>query len=231
MVTPSDDPVSSAVEGLASATFRLGIDGIKKLIDKFKNKKIAFVQDEATLEKVKEDLKSNELKFYKAYIKTPDLLTPILMGLTLRRLEEEKDFDRLAKLKTKIVSKYDIGGLHISQAVQNGIISKYITYLIEIHATESIMQKRLTIFLEDVENHICFVKNYIDAKNEAMKIVTKINVNSPDVFVISGMGNATEGSNKVIEEVDKFHLKDYYREDYSRPLRRIAFFHKIMSRS
>ncbi len=63
METPSDDPIARAAEGAAKAVINKGIDFIKTLAQKFKNRKIAFVQDKKTLENVREDLKSNELKF------------------------------------------------------------------------------------------------------------------------------------------------------------------------
>lgn len=227
----SDDPVSSATEGFTSATIKLGIEGIKKLVDKFRNRKIAFVQDSTTIEKVKEDLRSNELKFYKSYIRNSDLIIPVLMGLTLRRLEEEKDLERLDKLRYRILSKYDAEGLHIAQAVQSNIISKYITYLIENYASEEIMKKKLISFLENIESHISFVKNDTDINKESNKILTKINANSPDVFVVSGMSGATENTIKIIEEIDKQNLNSYYKEDYSKENKRITFFHKVMTKS
>ena len=49
----SEDFVSDTAEGFVSATAKLGIEGIKKLVEKLKNKKIAFVQDEKTIERVR----------------------------------------------------------------------------------------------------------------------------------------------------------------------------------
>jgi len=223
-----DNSVSDVAEGAFSATFKLGINGLKTLVQKFRDRKIAFIQDEKTLEKVREDLKSNELKFYKSYLSGFDLINTVLIGLTLRRLEEAKDFERLEKLRAKIFSRYDAGGVHIAQAVQSGIVSRYINYLLEIRASEQVIRKRLMVFLEEIDSHVSFITFYTDETQEINRITTKININSPEVFVISGMGSATQKAEKVIKEVDKKDISNYYREDYSRSNGRIAFFHRTL---
>jgi len=226
-----DEVVSGATGAGASAGVILGLAGIKKLIEKFKDRKIAFVQDKETLNKVKEDLKSNELKFYKSYIKEGNIISPMIMGLTLRRLEEEKDLERIDNLRGKILSKYDTDGVHLAYAVQSGIVSRYIAFLLEIHASEKVMEKRLSNFLINIDNYVYFVNSqYFELEKDKRRVLLKIEASSPDVFVISGMGSALKNAEELIKEIDKLDLKEYYREDYSKKNRRIAFFHKSLSK-
>jgi hypothetical protein len=224
-----DEPISDVTEGVIKASIKLGIEGIRKLVEKFRDRKIAFVQDKKTIEKVKEDLNSNELKFYKSYIKDETLIIPILMGLTLRKLEEENEFDRISKLKYRIFNQFDTEGIHISQAVQSGIVSRYITYLMEMHSSELLMEKELLNFLRNIENHIYFVKYDSNILKDKEVILLRLTINSPKVFVVSGLGSATSNTELLIQEIDKESLKNYYKEDYSRKNRRIIFFHKVIS--
>ncbi len=225
------DAISGAVEGAISTGIKLGIEGVKRLIQKFKDRKIIFVQDTETLNQVKEELKSSELKFYKSYVEDGNLISPMLMGLTLRRLEEKDDLERIEHLRGKILSKFDTDGVHIAHAVQSGIVSRYITYLLEIHSSANIMKKRLLEFLKNIEDYIHFVNAlYFDLKKDKEKIFSRININSPEVFVISGMGSTVKDTEELIKEIDKLDLKEYYREDYSRKNRRIAFFYRVISK-
>ncbi len=112
--------------------------------------------------------------------------------------------------------------------MQSGIVSRYITYLVEIHVSEEIMKNRLMFFLENVEAHVCFVRYHTEVEKEIEKIIIKLSANSPEVFVISGMRGATEKASEIITKVDEKRLTDYYREDYSKINRGIAFFHKIL---
>ena len=84
------------------------------------------------------------------------------------------------------------------------------------------------VFLEEIDSHVSFITFYTDETQEINRITTKININSPEVFVISGMGSATQKAEKVIKEVDKKDISNYYREDYSRSNGRIAFFHRTL---
>ena len=142
MEISSKDPLSSIAEGVTKATLNSSIDGLKNWIDKFKNKKLAFIRERETIDMVRAQLKSNELSFYKNYIDDPTIKDYILMGLTLRKLESKSDFKRIKNLRNKIYKKYDLKGLHASQLVQNGVLSRHITNLMENIDSLEILKKR-----------------------------------------------------------------------------------------
>ena len=125
------DPIESATKGATEGALNWGSDFIKKLALKFKNRKLAFIQDEKTIDIVKEQYHSGELAIYKEYVEDVEMLFLLKMGLTLRKLDKDKEQERKQKLRSKIFDKYKIKGLHIAQFVENGILNRYIGILIE----------------------------------------------------------------------------------------------------
>lgn len=67
-----DDPIESATSGLVKGTLDWSIEFIKNLATRFKDKKLAFIQDEDTITLVKEQYNSGELSIYKNYIEDKD---------------------------------------------------------------------------------------------------------------------------------------------------------------
>ncbi|MBU0959322.1 MAG: hypothetical protein KKB31_05245 [Nanoarchaeota archaeon] len=125
----SYDPVESAAKGATEGFLNWGTDLIKKFASKFKDKELAFIQDEKTIKRVKDQYRSGELAFYKEYINDMEMLFLLKMGLTLRSLEKDKEIDRKQNLRSKIFNKYEVKGLHIAQFVENGILNRYIGIL------------------------------------------------------------------------------------------------------
>jgi FixJ family two-component response regulator len=121
----SEDIIAGATKGALDWS----VEFIKSLVEKFKDRKIAFIEDEETIKIVKEQYNSGELNFYKAYIQDKELLFIVKLGLTLRRMES--DSQRRNNLRDKIFRKYEIRGLRIAQFVENGILNRYIGILID----------------------------------------------------------------------------------------------------
>ena len=141
-------------------------------------------------------------------------------------MENQGDNERIRELKNEIIDKFDIKGFHVSQAIQSGIVSRYVNHLTETNFSEEVIRERISKFLNDVDKHVYFVSNQNDLNEDKNRITTIINAHSPEVFVISGMGSAAENAERLISETDNLNLKEYEREDYSAENRRIAFFHK-----
>ncbi|MFH1365472.1 MAG: hypothetical protein ABIH28_02735, partial [archaeon] len=125
----SEDFVSDIAEGTTKGILDWSEKKIDAFIQKFKDKKLAFIQDNETIQIVKEQFNSGELNFYKNYIENKELLFMVKLGLTLRKLEG--NVDRRQNLRKKIFNKYEIKGLHIAQFVENGILNRYTAILID----------------------------------------------------------------------------------------------------
>ncbi len=149
-------------------------------------KKIKFIGDTETIKIAKEIKNSGELTFYKTYIKDKNLLFNIKLGLILRKVEE--DYEKLQNLKEKIISKYQIEGLHIAYFVQNGILNRYVGILLDNLDSAEALNKIILDLLNNLKKHIIFVSwkyRPRDIIQEAMLLAA----NKPNILIISGVGN------------------------------------------
>src|SRR3989344_2408323 len=150
-----EDPIESVASGLAKGIIELSINKIKEFAGKFKNKELAFIQEKKVIDVVREQYASGESKFYGKYIEDKSLLLLVRLGLTLRKIESDKN--RLANLQQKILRKYEVKGLHISYFVQNGILNRYIGILIEGITSEQELKDKINFILNNIEKHTLFI--------------------------------------------------------------------------
>ncbi len=223
----SEDIIKDVVEGATKGVINSGREYIKELVDKFRNRKLAFIGEKETIERVKEQLKSNEHSFYQTYIKDKKAQNCAVMGLTLRKLDSPEEIKRRENLIKKIIKTYEIKGLHISYLVQNGVLNRYLTKLIEELESEDILKEEINNFLTNVEDHTYFVKKTQSPENVAEEIKTKIIANSPKIFIISGMGSAS----KIVEDAfeiikNQESIRNYSYERYSQKNKEIIFLNK-----
>ena len=144
-----EDPIESATSGAVKGLLDWSTNSIKSFVQKFKNGKLAFIQDEETIKLVKEQYNSGELNFYKIYIDDEELLFLAKLGLTLRKLEGNPD--RRTNLRNKVFKKYNLKGLHIVQFVENGILSRYTAILIDNLSSIEDLKKKIAETLKDIE--------------------------------------------------------------------------------
>lgn len=186
----SYDPIESATKGATKGFLEWGEEFIKKVASKFKDKQLAFIQDEKTIKRVKEQYRSGELSFYKEYIEDKEMLFLLKMGLTLRSLDKDGEEERRQSLRNKIFDKYEVRGLHICQFVENGILNRYIGILIDDIISLEDFKKDIMTILENIEKHILFVQKFDTDEIIIKKTTTSIIANSPMIFIISGISSA-----------------------------------------
>lgn len=227
METGSNSPIKDFGEGLGKGAvdsiIENGSKGIKHLIERFKSGKLAFIQERTTIDKAKELLESNEHNFYCNYIKDKDKRTIAVMGLTLRRLDQDDDRDRRENLVKKIRKKFDVSGLHLAYLVQNGILSRYLTILLENVKDSAPMIKRLNEFLGNCEKFAYFVNWKKSIEQVAEEVKAKLISNSPEIYVISGIGNSAETVVKSFELIKGQVTIDYEFEKSSTTKREVIF--------
>jgi len=85
----NSNPIERAAEVAIKASLDWSIDKIKELALKFKNNDISFLEDTEAFEEALNQLKTEEWKFYKRYIKDKYLRILIELGLTLRKFEND----------------------------------------------------------------------------------------------------------------------------------------------
>ena len=223
----SYDPIESASKGATEGFLNWGKDLIKKLASKFKDRKLAFIQDENTIKRVKEQYKSGELAIYKEYIANKEILFLLQMGLTLRSLEKENEEERKRNLRTKILNRYNIKGLHIAQFVENGILNRYIGILIDNIISIDKFKKDIMNILENIEKHVLFVQTKDKERNVIQQTLTIIHSHSPMIFILSGISSAAEIV-KTCEIKLKEMLKEYDLEKISSSQKENLFFKRVL---
>lgn len=223
---PSDNPVSDITEGLVKATLNLSIEKIQSIIEGFKNKDIAFIKDNETINLVKEQQKAVEMKLYKQYIKDKSLLLLVKMGLTLRRLEN--NHEKLEDLRDKIFRKFGVNGLHICEFVQTGILSRYIFILVEKVISIEDLEKEINTILNNIEKHALFVTINSNLRMTLNLAFQSVSINNPSIFIISGSGTASKIVREITVQLQNL-LSQYELEKISTTNKEILFFKRKLT--
>lgn len=223
----SYDPIKEASEGVVEGFLNWAEDYVKRLASEFRDKKLAFIQDERTIKRVKEQYKSGELAIYKEYISNKEVLFLLQMGLTLRALEMEGEEDRRKRLRGKIFQKYEVKGLHIAQFVENGVLNKYIGILIDNIVSIEKFKEDIIKVLQDIDKYVLFVQEKDSDREIIKRTLTIISSHSPMIFILSGIGSAA-GVVRLCEPRLIEMLKDYELEKISSSQKENLFFKRIM---
>jgi len=221
----SSDELKDISEGVTKGVLSWSLEQIKSFAVKFREKELAFIQDEKTIEIVKEQYLSGELAIYREYVEDNNMLFLLKMGLTLRRIEG--DIDRRKNLRDKIFDKYDVKGLHIAQFVENGLLNRYIGILIENITSVAKFKEDIKNILENIEKHVLFVKKD-DTERYILSQSNIIITSHPSkIFIVSGTYNAA----KIIRDCEsrlKEILRDYELEKISVNEKENLFFKRII---
>jgi len=105
--------IKKVSEGAMAGALGWTKEQIKDYVDKFNKKELAFIQNQETIDIVKQQYNSGESKFYEAYVKDKSMRIIIRLGLTLRKITSNSE--KRDNLRLKIRQKYEIKGLHIAQ--------------------------------------------------------------------------------------------------------------------
>jgi hypothetical protein len=150
----------------------------------------------------------------------------VRIGLALRKLEKEDE--KRQNLRDKLFNKYKIDGLHIAELVENGILNRYISILLEKVISISDLEKEIENFLNHVEKHTLFIQG-TTPKVEILKNATiKISSNSPHIFVISGVKSAGNILRECVNDL-KYVFKEYELERVTGEKEILFFIRKMPS--
>lgn len=219
-MTYSSDPLESASAGVAKGVLSWTKEEILSYVNKFKNKKLAFIGDNATIQLVKEYKKSGEWKLYNNYIRK-EFRVLVQMGLALRKLEKKPE--HLEELREKIKQKYGKKGLYVAQMIQNEVLTSYLMLVVPANFSEKKIKEYINELLKEINKYVVFVKSPDKATNRAMEVKTKLHAYSPQVLIVFGSKSAKDVAKEVtrlvVSEVESYTLKQV--ED---SIRYMAFF-------
>jgi hypothetical protein len=188
---------------------------IKKLVDDFRDRKINFVEDSEILDKTKRLKKNREYEDFKRYVSDKNTRVLFQMGLMLRDLENNKP--KWEGLRNRIFKTHNVRGLHIAQFVQNHLFSKYLSVVAERGLTQEQMSVEVQQFFDNIEVTNSFIQMDANVNAVALTIISRLRVNSPHVYVISGsykdaIKKCTQVKDKVMKTVDDCSVSCYDTE-------------------
>lgn len=209
------DIAEGTTKGILNWTKEFTKDQIRSLVSRFRDKDIAFIQDVETIRTVKEQLRSGEWDISSKYVKDKDLRLLIQMGLTLRKLENDKKLDKLQNLRDKIRSKFGSRGLHIAQFVQVGMLATYLGVVISKIVDKNDLVTQIEEILNNIDKFVVFIqeKDSPDEKIDEVKI--KIHANNPATLMLFSKRSAINIIKEVEVELISW-LNDYSIANMSR---------------
>ena len=225
MKTPSKDPLESVTAGVTKAVLSWTEEKIKRLVAKFHDSDVAFVEDPETINFLKKQRKTSEWNLFKQYIEDTNLRILFQMGLTLRMLDKQAKVTKLKALRDKIVNKYDTKGLHIAQFIQNGFFGKFLGNILERTSTPQKLKFEIENLLQNIERTVIFIKQTDDVEMKTEEIITKIQAHSPNLFIVCSGGRAKTKCGNITKKVMK-RISGYDAELYETTFKEMYFINK-----
>ena len=193
-----DNSLPEIAEGVTNAILNFTREQIVSLANRFRNRDVAFIGNSDTIQIVKEQLKTGEWDLSKKYVEDKELRILIQMGLTLRKLEFRKQFDKLHNLREKIVLRFQTRGLHIAQFVQRGIFAALIGDIAPKINSIAELKSVVKETLENVEKNVIFIKETDDINRKFDEVKTSLYANKPATYIIFGKNLAVNPSNEIV---------------------------------
>jgi hypothetical protein len=122
----------------------------------------------------------------------------------------------------KIIAKYDTKGLHIAELTEIGIITQLLTRLTELYPDPTETSKRLTYFLDHIDELVIFVKAEDFPSSIAKLILTRIEAYTSHLMIGLGSGYASDILHEALQRVVKDKRK-YFVEETHQEYQTIAF--------
>lgn len=200
---PSEE-LQDATAGAVKGSLSWGEEKIKSLVRKFINRELQFIQDDDTINLVKQQLKSGEWSLFSQYVKDHDLKLLVQMGLTLRKLDADKELKALQNLRDKIVWRYRKKGLHIAQFVQSKILNEFIGSVADKAGSVSELIENVENLLNNLENYTLFVQKTDAFDNKLEEIKIKLTAMPPDFFIIFTSKSAITLGLTIVKDINNY---------------------------
>ena len=205
---------TDVVAGIAKGTLEWGDEKVRDIVKRYRNKELAFVEDPDTVSLVKKQRKSSEWKILGDILKDKELRILASMGLTLRDLE--KDPVHAQELRNSIHRKFGADGLHIAEAVQNGIVSIFIGIETPTTSVPADLTRKVEKLLNNIEKYIVFIgpEDKMDFRHR--QIQARLLADVPDTLVLFGAYKAKrlvkDLASKIQDEFDDYEISSTENE-------------------
>ena len=184
------DPIESASKGLGEAALEWTEEKVKNAVKQFRNRKLAFIKDAANIDLIKSEKDSSEYALLSQFIPRGGAIEiQVQMGLALR--EMRGNGYRVTDLVKKLLAKYGPEGLHIAELTEIGIITQLLARLTKLYPNQEETSKRLSYFLEHVDELVIFVRADDFPSTIAKQIMLRIEAYTSHLIIALGSGYAT----------------------------------------
>jgi len=172
------------VAGMTKGTLDWSKDRILDFITRLRNRSLAFIEDRETIELVREQRHSTEWQILSQYLTDRRLRIIAQMGLSLRRLENDKE--KVDKLRMKILKAYGKEGLHIAEAVQNGVLSTFIGVDLSLVQSPADLTIQIERLLNNVDKYIVFIGPEDNVSRRVKEIEIRLMADVPNTLILYG---------------------------------------------
>lgn len=207
-MTP-DTPLEDAAKGVTKGVLEWSKEQIENFLNKHRNKTLAFVEDKETLDAIEDQKSTAEWCIYKNYIKDKRLKMLVKLGLTLRQLKNAQEQNRLQDLRNKIIKRYGSNGLHVSEFVENSILSDYLLTELKIIRSPVDLIKNVEDLLNNIDKFIIFIQSTDEVRKSAEWIISYLKGSHPDIYILVGKSSAITITKKITYSIKK-EVKEYY---------------------
>lgn len=196
------DPLETVSKGAAIAAIEYALEKIPGLVQRFRDRGIAFIENKENIRTVKQERGSSEYALLSQFLPKKHWHRLVIqMGMALR--DVERDSDRVADLREKILSKYGDLGLHIAELTQIGIVKQVVSRLTTIYSNTAEVERKLGAFLEAAEDMVLFVKKTDKGipGSKARLVKTRVDTNPSHMMIIFGRGDARSIVYEILKKV------------------------------
>ncbi len=216
-----DGPPSNIdwIAGLTRGTLDWTEDKVKQIIAAYKNRDIAFIEDAETVKVIKDQRESEEWTIIQTYVKNKSLRIICNLGLALRAYETQQE--KAQVLRDTICRVFGNDGLHIAEAIQNGILTDFImTRIGDVQSGD--LSKQIENALKEAHKYIVFVKDIDKAEERIFEIKTRIYAEMPDTLIIYGCRGAIMKVRKIAIGLNKTLPVSYKFKSNQTPIKIIV---------
>ena len=189
------DPLSSITRGAVAGSIDAVPAKIHALALRVLDHRTAFVHDPVALEAVREGRKLQEYRIYKQYLRDPKLLALIRLGLALRKLDGEEEYnERVRRMRSAIHRKFGTSGLRVAEVAESGALREFLGELMARSSSPADVEDGLTNLLEGVERWTFFLQERHAGASLAKELHHRIIANQPGTFILFAHGQARAGA-------------------------------------
>ncbi|MGC8726350.1 MAG: hypothetical protein ACP5RS_07265 [Thermoplasmata archaeon] len=200
----SNSPLEEVSKGFTKGLLEWSIEKITNFVTKLRNHQLALVQDDDIPRTINNIKDTPAYGLYKNYVKNKNLRYLIKLGLALRHYEQNKNSEKIQKLRDRIINVYGSKGLHIAQVVENEILSSYIETVVNDAKSEHDVINKVENVLNNVDDIVKFIQISDDVITKSNEIKTYLSGSHPDTYILASKSNAI----KVIRKIENSIKKD-----------------------